>query len=44
MGEIVLSNGEKLEGVGVKPYIEEEDESKHLDLAIEYLNNLMEQK
>lgn len=44
MGEIVLSNGEKLEGIGVKPYIEEEDESKHLGLAIEYLNSLDEKK
>ena len=41
IGQIVLSNGDKLEGVGVEPYIEESDESKHLDLAIDYLNNLI---
>lgn len=42
IGQIVLSNGDKLEGVGVEPYIEESDESKHLDLAIDYLNNLID--
>ena len=40
IGQIVLSNGDKLEGVGVTPHIEESDESKHLDLAIDYLNKL----
>lgn len=40
IGQITLSNGAKLEGIGVKPYIEEADESKHLDLAIDYLNKL----
>lgn len=39
VGEIVLSNGNKLEGTGVKPYIEEDDESKQIDLAIDYLNS-----
>ena len=42
IGQIVLSNGDKLEGVGVTPYIEESDESKHLDLAIDYLNKLID--
>lgn len=40
IGEIVLSNGEKLEGIGVKPYIEELDESKHIDLALNHLKNI----